>query len=191
MLAAADDRRLTAVVLSLLTAVEQVSEAFRRTSTCETVNSQNAFGDEQLNVDILSNTLIFEHLASTKLVATASSEETPQETPLGGEGFSVAFDPLDGSSIVASNFTVGTIAGVWAGDKLVGQKSRNLKAVVGVWRLAHPFSIPDASSLFASPLFVSYRVGGFDVLDSLPPTVYAASSSSGSLRASYKRVVGV
>jgi len=131
LLAAADDRRLTAVVLSLLTAVEQISEAFRRTSTCETVNSQNAFGDEQLNVDILSNTLIFEHLASTKLVATASSEETPQETPLGGEGFSVAFDPLDGSSIVASNFTVGTIAGVWAGDKLVGQKSRNLKAVVG------------------------------------------------------------
>jgi len=37
----------------------------------------------------------------------------------GGKGFSVAFDPLDGSSIVATNFTVGTIAGVWAGDSLV------------------------------------------------------------------------
>jgi fructose-1,6-bisphosphatase len=35
-------------------------------------------------------------------------------------GFSVAFDPLDGSSIVDTNFTVGTIFGVWPGDKLTG-----------------------------------------------------------------------
>lgn len=137
LLARADDRRLTTVVLALLTAIEQISEAFRRTSQCEGVKSQNAFGDEQLNVDILSNTLIFRHLTSTNMVATASSEETPQETPLGGNGFSVAFDPLDGSSIIASNFTVGTIAGVWAGDKLVGQKPRDLKAVVGGWRPAY------------------------------------------------------
>ncbi len=33
-----------------------------------------------------------------------------------GEGFSVAFDPLDDSSIVDTNFTVGTIFGVWPGD---------------------------------------------------------------------------
>jgi sedoheptulose-bisphosphatase len=32
----------------------------------------------------------------------------------------VAFDPLDGSSIVDTNFTVGTIFGVWPGDKLTG-----------------------------------------------------------------------
>jgi sedoheptulose-bisphosphatase len=131
LLAGSGDGRLTVVVLSLLSAVEHISSAFRKTSQCEAVNSQNSFGDEQLNVDILSNDLIFKHLARTKLVATASSEETPQETRLGGEGFSVAFDPLDGSSIVACNFTVGTIAGVWAGDRLVGQKSRDLKAVVG------------------------------------------------------------
>lgn len=28
------------------------------------------------------------------MVATASSEETPTEDPMGGEGYSVAFDPL-------------------------------------------------------------------------------------------------
>lgn len=42
-----------------------------------------------------------------------------------GEGFSVAFDPLDGSSIVDTNFTVGTIFGVWPGDKLVGVTGRD------------------------------------------------------------------
>lgn len=34
------------------------------------------------------------------------------------QGFCVAFDPLDGSSIVDTNFAVGTIFGVWPGDKL-------------------------------------------------------------------------
>jgi len=37
---------------------------------------------------------------------------------MGGSGFCVAFDPLDGSSIVDTNFAVGTIFGVWPGDKL-------------------------------------------------------------------------
>jgi sedoheptulose-bisphosphatase len=36
----------------------------------------------------------------------------------------VAFDPLDGSSIVDTNFAVGTIFGVWPGDKLQGITGR-------------------------------------------------------------------
>nr|KYP59805.1 hypothetical protein KK1_015246 [Cajanus cajan] len=39
--------------------------------------------------------------------------------------FSVAFDPLDGSNIVDTNFTVGTIFGVWLGDKLTRITGRN------------------------------------------------------------------
>lgn len=39
-----------------------------------------------------------------------------------GSGFSVAFDPLDGSSIVDTNFTVGTIFGAWPGSALKGIK---------------------------------------------------------------------
>lgn len=35
----------------------------------------------------------------------ACSEEVPEPVDMGGEGFSVAFDPLDGSSIVDTNFT--------------------------------------------------------------------------------------
>jgi fructose-1,6-bisphosphatase len=48
----------------------------------------------------------------------ACSEEVPEPVDVGGEGFCVAFDPLDGSSIVDTNFSVGTIFGVWPGDKL-------------------------------------------------------------------------
>lgn len=42
-----------------------------------------------------------------------------------GNGFSVAFDPLDGSSIVDTNFSVGTIFGIWPGDKLTGITGRD------------------------------------------------------------------
>ena len=37
----------------------------------------------------------------------------------------VAFDPLDGSSIVGANFAVGSIFGIWKGEQLLGQKAGN------------------------------------------------------------------
>ena len=52
----------------------------------------------------------------------------------GAGGFSVAFDPLDGSSIVDTNFTVGTIFGVWPGDKLTGVTgAQQVAAAMGIY----------------------------------------------------------
>ena len=48
----------------------------------------------------------------------ASSEENPEEISMGGKGYSVAFDPLDGSSIFDTGFAVGTICGIWPGRHL-------------------------------------------------------------------------
>lgn len=70
------------------------------------MGSTNAFGDPQLDVDIRTDEILFSHLRDSGVVHTASSEENPVEVPLGGEGFSVAFDPLDGSSIIDANFAV-------------------------------------------------------------------------------------
>jgi sedoheptulose-bisphosphatase len=64
------------------------------------------------------------------VVKLACSEEVPEPVDMGGSGFSVAFDPLDGSSIVDTNFAVGTIVGIWPGDKLDGITGREQ---VGGW----------------------------------------------------------
>jgi len=88
----------------------------------------NEFGDEQLAIDILANNVIFQNLKNSGAVATASSEETPTEDPMGGSGYSVAFDPLDGSSIIDTNFAVGTIWGTWPGSKLTGITGRQIKS---------------------------------------------------------------
>ena len=72
-------------------------------------------------------------------VKYACSEEVPEPVDLQGSGFSVAFDPLDGSSIVDTNFTVGTIFGVWPGDKLTGITGRDqvwkLTGLTGRWNI--------------------------------------------------------
>ena len=46
---------------------------------------------------------------------------------MGGKGL-VAFDPLDGSSVIDTNFAVGTTWGAWPGDRLVGVTGRELKS---------------------------------------------------------------
>ena len=79
-------------------------------------------------IDLLANNVIFQNLKESGAVATASSEETPIEDPMYGNGYSVAFDPLDGSSIIDTNFAVGTIWGVWPGTKLTGVSGRQLKS---------------------------------------------------------------
>ncbi|KAI3470844.1 hypothetical protein Pfo_027507 [Paulownia fortunei] len=94
-----------------------------RTASCGGTACVNSFGDEQLAVDLLANKLLFEALQYSHFCKYACSEEVPELQDMGGPvegGFSVAFDPLDGSSIVDTNFTVGTIFGVWPGDKLTG-----------------------------------------------------------------------
>lgn len=80
-----------------------------RTASCDKMACFNDFGDEQLAIDVLADKVIFDNLSSSGVVATASSEENPKEIELTPEGsFSVAFDPLDGSSIIDTNFSVGT-----------------------------------------------------------------------------------
>jgi len=101
------------------------------------VGTQNAFGDHQLDVDVKTDEVMFNGLKACGLVHVAASEENPVEIscqPLAsadaavsavvaaGGGYSVAFDPLDGSSIIDANFAVGTIVGVWPGAGLLNRR---------------------------------------------------------------------
>ncbi|GAB2288428.1 Sedoheptulose-1,7-bisphosphatase, chloroplastic [Dionaea muscipula] len=108
-----------------------------RTASCGGTACVNSFGDEQLAVDMLADKLLFEALAYSHFCKYACSEEVPELQDMGGPtegGFSVAFDPLDGSSIVDTNFTVGTIFGVWPGDKLTGVTGRDqVAAAMGIY----------------------------------------------------------
>lgn len=127
LIEATPDAGLRQLMMSMSEAVRTI--AFKvRTASCAGTACVNSFGDEQLAVDMLADKLLFEALRYSGVCKYACSEEVPETVDMGGEGFCVAFDPLDGSSIVDTNFSVGTIFGVWPGDKLTGITGRDQAA---------------------------------------------------------------
>ena len=140
-----DDRAelRTSVLPALIHAISEVAAVLRASSHVAAVGSSNAFGDDQLNVDVLTENIVRAALARCPSIATASSEEDPEEKLVHaggrepsrtGELYTVAFDPLDGSSIIAANWSVGTIIGVWDGATAVGQDPtrKQIAAILGV-----------------------------------------------------------
>lgn len=127
LMEATTDAKLRQVMMSMSEAIRTI--AFKvRTASCGATACINSFGDEQLAVDLLADKLLFEALRYSGCCKLACSEEVPEPLDMGGSGFSVAFDPLDGSSIVDTNFSVGTIFGVWPGDELTGITGRDQAA---------------------------------------------------------------
>eukprot|EP00195_Chlamydomonas_chlamydogama_P016177 CAMPEP_0202894988 /NCGR_PEP_ID=MMETSP1392-20130828/4268_1 /ASSEMBLY_ACC=CAM_ASM_000868 /TAXON_ID=225041 /ORGANISM="Chlamydomonas chlamydogama, Strain SAG 11-48b" /LENGTH=387 /DNA_ID=CAMNT_0049579851 /DNA_START=53 /DNA_END=1216 /DNA_ORIENTATION=- len=130
---ATPDAKLRQLMMSMAEAIRTIAHKVR-TASCAGTACLNSFGDEQLAVDMVADKLLFEALRFSHVCEYACSEEVPEPVPMGGKGFSVAFDPLDGSSIVDTNFAVGTIFGVWPGDKLVNITGRDqVAAGMGVF----------------------------------------------------------
>jgi sedoheptulose-bisphosphatase len=143
-----DDRieLCTSVLPALIDSISAIAETLRSSYQVSLVGTANAFGDEQLNVDVFAENIVRAALAKCPSVLTASSEEDPVERSAVGdqtkpskgsasEQYTVAFDPLDGSSIIAPNWTVGTIIGVWDGCSALHQPpaEKLIAAVLGVY----------------------------------------------------------
>jgi sedoheptulose-bisphosphatase len=119
------EEETTILIEAIQSAVVRISDLLQQNELLSTkTGTHNGFGDEQLHVDVLTNRIIFEHLVSSGVVQFASSEEEEELRPCDGTTFWVAFDPLDGSSVVDCNFTVGTVFGVWR-DGIVGKTGRD------------------------------------------------------------------
>lgn len=82
------------------------------------LNTNNSTGDKQLRLDIDSNNIFKEIILDVDSVKGIYSEE--EEDIIFNKDSSgfyiVAFDPLDGSSIINSNFSVGSIFGIYDGS---------------------------------------------------------------------------
>lgn len=74
--------------------------------------SANASGDDVKKLDVLANELCIKYLSQTDHFCALASEEETDIVPLprGAQGkYVIAFDPLDGSSNIDSNVSIGTI----------------------------------------------------------------------------------
>jgi len=88
--------------------------------TLGVAGTSNLYGEEQLALDVLSDRIMRKRLVKSGVVCNIASEEM-DENIRGQAGYnpngkySVAYDPLDGSSLVDVNLAVGTIVSIFAG----------------------------------------------------------------------------
>jgi fructose-1,6-bisphosphatase I len=81
------------------------------------IDSSNSSGEEQLKLDIHSDKIIESELSKLKEVKAIVSEEKESILELNEDGkYIVCYDPLDGSSLVDVNLSVGSIFGIYQGE---------------------------------------------------------------------------
>ncbi len=80
-------------------------------------DSENSSGEEQLKLDVQSDLIIEKAFASVKSVKALVSEEKEGVLELSPNGdYTICYDPLDGSSLVDVNLSVGSIFGIYEGE---------------------------------------------------------------------------
>jgi fructose-1,6-bisphosphatase I len=103
-----------------------------RTGDLGVAGTSNLYGEEQLALDVLSDRIIRKRLIHSRVVCNIASEEMDEiyQAQANAEGlYSVAYDPLDGSSLVDVNLAVGTIVSIYKGCDLL-QEGRNQVAAM-------------------------------------------------------------
>src|SRR5210317_1065212 len=125
------DRDLTRIICEIANASKYIINAIR-TGDLGVAGTSNLYGEEQLELDVLSDRIIQKRLMYSGVIAKMASEEVDEvvEVTVPNNGrYSVAYDPLDGSSLVDVNLAVGTIVSIYEGCDLL-QPGRNQAAAL-------------------------------------------------------------
>ena len=100
-------------------AIETCAMRIREAITNEDVdysNNLNQSGDIQLKLDIQSDLIIAEEFSKLDIVKAIASEEKEEAETLHENGrLLIAYDPLDGSSLIDVDLSVGSIFGIYDG----------------------------------------------------------------------------
>lgn len=101
-------------------AIETCALRIREAITNEDVdysNNLNQSGDIQLKLDIQSDLIIAEEFSKLEMIKAIASEEKEESETLHEEGnLMIAYDPLDGSSLIDVDLSVGSIFGIYDGE---------------------------------------------------------------------------
>lgn len=78
---------------------------------------ENSSGETQLELDIKCDMIIEEEFSKVSSIHTIASEEKEKAQLLHEDGkYFIAYDPLDGSSLIDVNLSVGSIFGIYEGE---------------------------------------------------------------------------
>jgi fructose-1,6-bisphosphatase I len=177
-----DSTALQSVLLDITRAAKYVQNAIQTTEH-GLAGSSNTHGEQQIQLDVLSNDAFKQVLHESQYVRSFISEEEPNEVHCTQDGmFSVVFDPLDGSSLVDTNFAIGSIFGVYQSASALGQLP--ITQVAALYVLYGPRTVLVMSTGNGLHEFLLDEVGEFTLLRTniilQPTTTYY---SPGNLRA--------
>ena len=95
---------------------KEISEVIKYADLGYTTH-ENATGDTQLKLDVKSDEIITAKFKQLSCVKALISEEKEDELEINKNAkFIIAYDPLDGSSLVDVNFAVGSIFGIYENE---------------------------------------------------------------------------
>src|SRR5574337_539654 len=113
------DKNLGALILQIASAAKLISREVNRAALVGKLGNTgevNVQGEQVKQLDLWSNDIFVDALKETRLVCTVVSEELPEplhfDRNCAAGGYAICFDPVDGSSNIESNVTVGTIFSV-------------------------------------------------------------------------------
>ncbi len=125
------EKNIFSLLENLIQAAQEIFLTLQNLKGEEELHGEkNKFGEHQLKIDILADKIIQRHLHRSPLVKSFFSEEFPHisETKHQEASLLVGYDPLDGSSLVGNNLSLGSIFGIWQGDNIIGKKGGDLIA---------------------------------------------------------------
>lgn len=174
------DRDLTRLICEIADASKYIINSIR-TGDLGVAGTSNLYGEEQLALDVLSDRILRKRLIHSGVVASIVSEETneiirvPQNGSTGVRKFSVAYDPLDGSSLVDVNLAVGTIISIYDGEDIL-QPGRNQIAAMYILygpRTTLVFSTGDGVHEFAMNALMEYTLQRENITLATAGNIYA------------------
>jgi len=165
---------LASIVYEVGVASKYVNHAMR-TGDLGLAGTSNLYGEDQLALDVVADEIIKDRLDHTGRVSRIISEEQSEiiifERRNRKGGFSVCYDPLDGSSLVDVNLAVGTIVAIYAGDDPLQNGRRQVGAmyvlygprttlVYGAGDGVHEFTLNDLGEYVLTREFIQIRKQG-------------------------------
>lgn len=168
---------LTHLICEIAEASKYVINAVR-TGDLGVAGTSNLYGEEQLALDVLSDRIIRKRLIHSNVVCNIASEEMEniyQARANAGGLYSVAYDPLDGSSLVDVNLAVGTIVSIYQGPELL-QPGRNQVAAMYILygpRVSLVYSVGDGVHEFTMNHLMEYTLSRENVTMKPSGEIYA------------------
>eukprot|EP00529_Nitzschia_sp_RCC80_P041075 CAMPEP_0113482764 /NCGR_PEP_ID=MMETSP0014_2-20120614/23089_1 /TAXON_ID=2857 /ORGANISM="Nitzschia sp." /LENGTH=156 /DNA_ID=CAMNT_0000376295 /DNA_START=183 /DNA_END=649 /DNA_ORIENTATION=+ /assembly_acc=CAM_ASM_000159 len=126
VMASTHDHDLVILMNAIATSCKLITSAVQRAGIAKLyglAGEQNSTGDDQKKLDVLANDMMINALVNSGVCSVLVSEENEEpiyvRTAKSGK-YCVAFDPLDGSSNIDCNVSVGTIFSVY--ERMTGSE---------------------------------------------------------------------